>query len=56
VTTAFSDGQGHVKLANGETWTARGADSPLTLKVGAKVSVIDINGATAVVAPTEGKA
>jgi membrane protein implicated in regulation of membrane protease activity len=56
VTTAFTDGQGHVKLANGETWTARGSDAPLALKVGAKVTVTEINGATAMVEPVEGKA
>jgi membrane protein implicated in regulation of membrane protease activity len=53
VTTAFSDGLGHVKLANGETWTSKGAEEPLALKVGTAVTVIAIEGATAIVEPVE---
>ncbi|TBN56596.1 NfeD family protein [Glaciihabitans arcticus] len=55
VATDFVDGSGYVKLANGETWTSR--LSPIsegaTLESGHKVSVISIDGATAVVAPVE---
>jgi membrane protein implicated in regulation of membrane protease activity len=55
VTTAFVDGTGYVKLANGETWTAKvpplAADAALV--IGSKVTVVAIEGATAVVEPTE---
>jgi membrane protein implicated in regulation of membrane protease activity len=55
VTTAFVDGQGHVKLANGETWTARLSqitnDRPVL--AGDRVVVTAIDGATAVVVPAE---
>jgi len=55
VATDFVDGTGYVKLANGETWTSR--LSPVSegsvLEAGHKVSVISIEGATAVVAPVE---
>ncbi len=58
VTTPFVDGQGHVKLANGETWTARLSASSLERQVesGQRVVVTAIDGATAVVVPAEGKA
>ena len=55
VASDFSGGQGRVKLANGETWTAR--LSPLTedrqLETGERVVVTAIDGATAVVTPAE---
>lgn len=55
VVSDFVGGQGHVKLANGETWTAR--LSPLTedrpLNTGERVVVTAIDGATAVVVPAE---
>ncbi len=55
VTTAFVDGQGHVKLANGETWTAKlsGLTSLTSVKSGDRVVVTAIEGATAVVVPAE---
>lgn len=55
VTTAFADGNGYVKLANGETWTARVAPQfeTLTLAEGDRVVVTRIDGATAEVAPRE---
>jgi membrane protein implicated in regulation of membrane protease activity len=55
VTTPFVEGQGHVKLANGETWTARlsGLTDAKTVKTGARVVVTAIDGATAVVIPAE---
>lgn len=43
---------GHVKLANGETWTARRADG-IELVEGDPVVVDAIEGATAVVSPRE---
>lgn len=45
---------GQVKLSNGDVWTARSADST-TISSGAMVSVVSIEGATALVrsAPTE---
>lgn len=55
VTTDFVEGQGHVKLANGETWTAK--LSQLTterpVESGERVVVTAIDGATAVVVPAE---
>lgn len=55
VISDFAGGQGHVKLANGETWTAR--LSPLTAdrqpESGERVVVTAIDGATAVVVPAE---
>lgn len=51
VTLGFVDGRGQVKLANGETWTARAADEGAAVPEGARVAVIAIEGATAVVAP-----
>jgi membrane protein implicated in regulation of membrane protease activity len=55
VTTPFVEGQGHVKLANGETWTAKlsGLTDTKTVKTGARVIVTAIEGATAVVIPSE---
>lgn len=55
VTAAFADGAGYVKLANGETWTARLAPQheTLTLAEGDRVVVTRIDGATAEVAPAE---
>lgn len=53
VTTRFVDGAGHVKLSNGETWTAKApplvVDSPL--EIGDRIVVVAIEGATAVVEP-----
>ena len=55
VISDFSAGSGQVKLANGETWTAR--LSPVTeqrdVDSGERVVVTAIEGATAVVVPTE---
>jgi membrane protein implicated in regulation of membrane protease activity len=55
VTTEFVDGQGHARLANGETWTAKlshlASDRPL--EVGDTVVVTAIDGATALVVPSE---
>ncbi len=55
VMSPFVEGQGHVKLANGETWTARlsGLTDDTTVKTGARVVVTAIDGATAVVIPAE---
>jgi membrane protein implicated in regulation of membrane protease activity len=53
VTTAFTNGSGHVKLANGDIWTSRVAGSDENLPLGEKVVVVAIEGATAVVAPLE---
>jgi membrane protein implicated in regulation of membrane protease activity len=56
VTTDFVDGQGHVKLANGETWTARLSgltDAGTSAEFGDRVVVTAIEGATAVVVPAE---
>ncbi len=53
VSTAFTKGVGHVKLANGETWTARLAGDSEDLELGDKVAVVAIEGATAVVTPVE---
>lgn len=55
VTTAFADGAGYVKLANGETWTARlvAEHETTALQVGDRVVVRRIDGATAEVAPPE---
>jgi membrane protein implicated in regulation of membrane protease activity len=55
VTTEFVDGQGHVKLANGEVWTSKlsqlGPQSALI--PGDRVTVTAIDGATALVVPAE---
>ena len=56
VSTAFTAGAGHVKLANGETWTARTVSGTENLALGDTVVVVVIEGATAVVAPLEGNA
>ncbi|MET4705707.1 membrane protein implicated in regulation of membrane protease activity [Frigoribacterium sp. UYMn621] len=58
VTTPFVDGQGHVKLANGETWTARlsQATTDRPVDAGERVFVTAIEGATAIVVPAEGTA
>jgi len=55
VTTDFVAGQGHVKLANGETWTAKlsGLTDAETIDAGDRVVVTAIEGATAVVIPAE---
>lgn len=55
VTTAFADGNGYVKLANGETWTARldPEHDTVPLSEGDRVVVTRIDGATAEVAPKE---
>ena len=52
-TAAFVDGTGYARLANGETWTARLADAHERDEVGtgARLTVVSIEGATAVVAP-----
>lgn len=52
-TVPFVDGAGFAKLANGETWTARLDDEHdgATVPPGARLSVVAIDGATAVVAP-----
>ncbi|HMM81608.1 MAG TPA: NfeD family protein [Terrimesophilobacter sp.] len=57
VVSDFVNGQGHVKLTVGETWTAR--ISPATdssLEVGDRITVTAIEGATAMVAPVKGNA
>jgi membrane protein implicated in regulation of membrane protease activity len=52
VVKEFSDSRGQVKLANGETWTARLADGlEGELLEGERVVVTAIEGATAVVVP-----
>lgn len=55
VTAPFTATGGFVKLANGETWTARLAPQheTLTLTEGDRVVVTRIDGATAEVAPEE---
>lgn len=55
VVMPFVDGSGQVKLANGETWTARlsPATEPQLLGDGESVVVISIDGSTAVVTPAE---
>lgn len=57
VTTEFAEGQGHVKLANGETWTAKlsGTVAEQPIETGDRVVVTAIEGATAVVVPAERK-
>jgi membrane protein implicated in regulation of membrane protease activity len=58
VVVAFDDGRGQVKLANGETWTSKlsAASTDTVLAEGEKVVVSAIDGATAIVTPTEGTA
>ena len=56
VTTDFVNGQGHVKLSNGETWTAKLSgltESGTAAEFGDRVVVTAIEGATAVVVPAE---
>ncbi len=55
VVKVFDDGTGQVKLANGETWTARLTPTSAPLIEGDLVYVDSIDGATAVVSsvPTE---
>jgi membrane protein implicated in regulation of membrane protease activity len=52
-TASFVDGAGLARLANGETWTARldGAHEHAEVGTGARLTVVAIDGATAVVAP-----
>jgi membrane protein implicated in regulation of membrane protease activity len=52
-TAAFVEGTGYARLANGETWTARldEAHEHAEVGVGARLTVVGIAGATAVVAP-----
>jgi membrane protein implicated in regulation of membrane protease activity len=53
VVVAFAEGRGQVKLANGETWTARLPHHHTdALAEGDRVQVDSIDGATAVVSPT----
>jgi len=53
-TVDFVGASGNVKLANGEIWTARVSSvSDVTLQLGDRVVVTAIEGATAVVVPTE---
>lgn len=58
VTNDFTGNASHVKLSNGDTWTARLSDSygDRALVEGEKVTVTAIEGATAVVVPVEGAA
>ncbi|MFC5501553.1 NfeD family protein [Lysinimonas soli] len=52
VVIAFDEGRGQVKLANGETWTARLADGVSAAPIeGDRLQVDAIDGATAVVSP-----
>ena len=55
VVVDFRDGAGQVKLANGDTWTARVVDENTTprLDEGVRVVVTAIDGATAVVVPVQ---
>lgn len=52
-TVPFGDGGGFARLANGETWTARldAAHEHQAVAAGARLVVLAIDGATAVVAP-----
>lgn len=54
VVSAFVDGDGSVKLENGETWTARLIDASASVVPGQRVTVTAVRGATVVVAPEEG--
>ena len=53
-TAPFVEGSGLARLANGETWTARldPAHEHAEVGAGARLTVVGIDGATAVVAPT----
>lgn len=53
VTNDFSGNANHVKLSNGDTWTAKLVDGDQSLVEGQKVVVTAIQGATAVVALAE---
>jgi membrane protein implicated in regulation of membrane protease activity len=55
VLSPFVEGLGHVKLANGETWTARisGLADTASVQTGERVVVTAIDGATAMVIPAE---
>ncbi len=55
VTNDFSGNASHVKLSNGDTWTARLSNQTgdRILVEGEKVTVTAIEGATAVVVPVE---
>lgn len=55
VTTDFVNGQGHARLANGETWTAKlsQTDNNEQVEIGDRVLVTEIDGATAVVVRAE---
>ncbi|MEO6505142.1 MAG: NfeD family protein [Terrimesophilobacter sp.] len=55
VTTDFVNGQGHARLANGETWTAKlsETDNNEHVEIGDRVLVTEIDGATAVVVRAE---
>ncbi len=53
ITNDFHGNTGHVKLLNGDIWTARLADPYRELVEGERVVVTAIEGATAVVAPAE---
>ncbi len=55
VTTDFVNGQGHARLANGETWTAKlsETDNNEQVEIGDRVLVTEIDGATAVVVRAE---
>lgn len=53
VTNDISGNANHVKLINGDVWTARLADPYRALIEGERVVVTAIEGATAVVAPAE---
>ena len=55
VTTDFVDGTGHVRLANGEIWTAKLSQlaEERPVETGERVVVTAIDGATAVVVPAE---
>jgi membrane protein implicated in regulation of membrane protease activity len=53
VTNDFDGKTNHVKLLNGDTWTARLADPSRPLIEGERIVVTAIEGATAVVAPAE---
>jgi membrane protein implicated in regulation of membrane protease activity len=54
-TVPFVEGGGFARLANGETWTARldPAHEHAEVGTGARLTVVGIDGATAVVAPAE---
>lgn len=52
VTNDYSGNANHVKLVNGDTWTARAAGDGVLVE-GDRVIVTAIDGATAVVAPAE---